>query len=154
MANYDPKSLKAEEFIHDGEIRETLAWAEAHKNDMELIHAILEKARPRKTETGWHCQGLTHREASVLLACEDPEVLEKIYAIAEEIKLAFYGNRIVIFAPLYLSNYCINGCVYCPYHRQNKHIPRLGILHNIRHRCIFFIEFRAVSDDICVLCRK
>ena len=124
MANYDPKSLKAEEFIHDGEIRETLAWAETHKNDMELIHAILEKARPRKTETGWHCEGLTHREASVLLACEDPEVLEKIYAIAEEIKLAFYGNRIVIFAPLYLSNYCINGCVYCPYHRQNKHIPR------------------------------
>ena len=124
MANYDPKSLKAEEFIHDGEIRETLAWAEAHKNDMELIHAILEKARPQKTETGWHCQGLTHREASALLACEDPEVLEKIYAIAEEIKLAFYGNRIVIFAPLYLSNYCINGCVYCPYHRQNKHIPR------------------------------
>ena len=124
MFQYNPKSLKAEEFIHDGEIRETLAWAEANKNNLPLIHEILEKARPVKTETGWTCAGLSHREASVLLACEDEEVLQKIYAIAEEIKLAFYGNRIVIFAPLYLSNYCINGCVYCPYHRQNKHIPR------------------------------
>ena len=124
MSIYNPKSLKASEFIHDGEIRETLAWAEANKNNMELINGILEKARPRKTETGWTCAGLSHREASLLLACEEPEVLQKIYAIAEEIKLAFYGNRIVIFAPLYLSNYCINGCVYCPYHRQNKTIPR------------------------------
>ena len=124
MFTYNPASLKAEEFIHDGEIRETLAYAEANKNNMALINEILEKARPRKTENGWTCAGLTHREASVLLACEDEGVLQKIYAIAEEIKLAFYGNRIVIFAPLYLSNYCINGCVYCPYHRQNKHIPR------------------------------
>ena len=124
MFQYNPSSLKAEEFIHDGEIRETLAYAEANKNNLPLIHEILEKARPRKTADGWTCAGLTHREASVLLACEDEEVLQKIYAIAEEIKLAFYGNRIVIFAPLYLSNYCINGCVYCPYHRQNKHIPR------------------------------
>ena len=124
MFQYNPSSLKAEEFIHDGEIRETLAYAEANKDNLPLIHEILEKARPRKTADGWTCAGLTHREASVLLACEDEEVLQKIYAIAEEIKLAFYGNRIVIFAPLYLSNYCINGCVYCPYHRQNKHIPR------------------------------
>ena len=124
MFQYNPSSLKAEEFIHDGEIRETLAYAEANKNNLPLIHEILEKARPRKTADGWTCAGLSHREASVLLACEDEEVLQKIYAIAEEIKLAFYGNRIVIFAPLYLSNYCINGCVYCPYHRQNKHIPR------------------------------
>ena len=124
MVNYNPKSLKAEEFIHHGEILETLAYAEANKNNLPLIEEILEKARPRKTEQGWNCAGLSHREASVLLACEDEEVLKKIYAIAEEIKLAFYGNRIVIFAPLYLSNYCINGCVYCPYHRQNKHIPR------------------------------
>ncbi len=124
MFQYNPKSLKAEEFIHDGEIRETLAYAEAHKNDMPLIESILEKARPVKTEKGYTCAGLSHREASVLLACEDEGVLQRIYEIAEEIKLAFYGNRIVIFAPLYLSNYCINGCVYCPYHRQNKHIPR------------------------------
>lgn len=124
MYTYNPQSMKAEEFIHDGEIRETLAYAEANKNNMALIDQILEKARPRKTENGWTCAGLSHREASILLACEDPGVLEKIYKIAEEIKLAFYGNRIVIFAPLYLSNYCINGCVYCPYHRQNKHIPR------------------------------
>ena len=121
---YNPKSMKAEEFISDAEIRETLAYAEAHKNDMALIEEILEKARPKKTETGHVCAGLTHREASVLLACEDPQVLQKIYEIAEEIKLAFYGNRIVIFAPLYLSNYCVNGCVYCPYHLKNKTIPR------------------------------
>ncbi len=124
MAIYNPKSLKAEEFINDGEIRATLEYAEANKNNVELINEILEKARPRKTEDGWHCVGLTHREASVLLACDDPKIIEKIYAIAEEIKLAFYGNRIVIFAPLYLSNYCVNGCVYCPYHLKNKTIPR------------------------------
>ena len=124
MAIYDPKSRKAEGFINDEEIRATLAYAEDNKNNEELIDRILEKARPQKTEMGHTCAGLTHREAAVLLACEIPEKIEKIYAIAEEIKLAFYGNRIVIFAPLYLSNYCINGCVYCPYHRQNKHIPR------------------------------
>ena len=124
MAAYNPKSLKAEEFINDEEIRETLAYAEANKNNAELIDEILEKARPVKTANGCECRGLTHREASVLLACEIPEKIEKMYKIAEEIKLAFYGNRIVIFAPLYLSNYCINGCVYCPYHLKNKHIAR------------------------------
>ncbi len=124
MAVYNPKSLKAEEFINDEEIKATLEYAEAHKHDAELIDKILEKARPKKTDTGCVCSGLTHREASVLLACDIPEKIEKIYEIAEEIKLAFYGNRIVIFAPLYLSNYCVNGCVYCPYHLKNKHIAR------------------------------
>lgn len=124
MAIYDKKSMRAEEFINDGEILETLKYAEENKNNKELINSILEKARPKLTGTGATCAGLTHREASVLLACDDPEVLKRIYAIAEEIKLAFYGNRIVIFAPLYLSNYCINGCVYCPYHAKNKTIPR------------------------------
>ena len=121
---YNPKSLLAHEFIDDAEIRATLAYAEENKNNVELIDAILEKARPKKGETGYTCAGLTHREASVLLACEIPEKIEQIYKIAEEIKLAFYGNRIVIFAPLYLSNYCVNGCVYCPYHMKNKTIPR------------------------------
>ena len=124
MSVYDPKSLHAEDFINDAEIRETLDYAEAHKNDLPLIKEILEKARPVKKARGYVCRGLTHREASVLLACEDPDVTEEIYKIAEEIKLAFYGNRIVIFAPLYLSNYCVNGCTYCPYHFKNKHIPR------------------------------
>lgn len=124
MAIYNPASLHAEEFINDAEIRETLAYAEENKNNMELINEILEKARPIPTATGCRCNGLSHREASVLLACEDPEVEKRIYEIAEEIKLAFYGNRIVIFAPLYLSNYCVNGCVYCPYHMKNKTIPR------------------------------
>ena len=124
MAIYDPKSLKAEEFISDAEIRETIAYAEANKHNVELIDALLEKARPKKTETGTVCAGLTHREASVLLACDIPEKVQEIYRIAKEIKLAFYGNRIVMFAPLYLSNYCVNGCVYCPYHYQNKHICR------------------------------
>ncbi len=121
---YDPKSLKAEEFINDEEIRETLAYAEANKNNVALIDEILEKARPKKGVTGYICPGLTHREASVLLACEIPEKIEEIYKIAEEIKEAYYGNRIVIFAPLYLSNYCVNGCLYCPYHLKNKHIAR------------------------------
>ena len=86
MAEFNPKSLKAEEFINDGEIRATLEYAEANKNNLELIDAILEKARPQKTETGYVCAGLTHREASVLLACEIPEKIEEIYKIAEEIK--------------------------------------------------------------------
>lgn len=124
MIQYNPKSMKAEEFIHDGEILETLAYAEENKDNLALVDEILEKARPKKTKTGYVCAGLTHREASVLLACEDPEKIKKMNQIAEEIKLAFYGNRIVIFAPLYLSNYCVNGCVYCPYHMKNKHIPR------------------------------
>ena len=105
MAIYNPKSLKAEEFINHEEILETIQYAQENKNNEELIDQLLEKARPKKTATGVHCVGLTHREASVLLACEIPEKIEKMYEIAEEIKLAFYGNRIVMFAPLYLSNY-------------------------------------------------
>ncbi len=124
MAIYDPKSLKAEEFINDGEILDTLEYAEQNKHNAALIEEILEKARPKKTENGTVCAGLTHREASVLLACDIPELNEKMFKLAEEIKLAFYGNRIVMFAPLYLSNYCVNGCVYCPYHLKNKHIAR------------------------------
>ena len=124
MAVYDPRSLRAEEFINDAEIRETLAYADAHKDDLELIDAILDKARPKKNGSAYTCAGLTHREASVLLACENPDRVKEIYKIAGEIKQAFYGNRIVMFAPLYLSNYCVNGCVYCPYHLKNKHIPR------------------------------
>ena len=116
MAVYNPKSLKAEEFINDEEILRTLEYAEKNKNNVELIDRILEKARPKKNGDGVTCAGLTHEEASVLLACDIPEKVEEMYKIAEEIKLAFYGNRIVMFAPLYLSNYCVNGCVYCPYH--------------------------------------
>ncbi len=124
MAQYNPKSLKAGEFINHEEILETLRYAEENKNNVELIDSLLEKARPKKNGNGVHCEGLTHREASVLLACEIPEKVEEMYRLAEEIKLAFYGNRIVMFAPLYLSNYCVNGCVYCPYHSKNKHICR------------------------------
>ncbi len=113
---YDVKSMCADDFINDDEIRDTLAYADAHKADVELIDQIIEKAKLRK--------GLTHREASVLLACELPDKLAEVYELAEQIKLDFYGNRIVIFAPLYLSNYCVNGCVYCPYHMKNKHIAR------------------------------
>ncbi len=124
MAKYDPKSRKAEEFINDEEIRATLAYAEENKNNVALIDEILEKARPKQGKTGYVCSGLTHREASVLLACEIPEKIGQMYEIAEEIKMAYYGNRIVIFAPLYLSNYCVNGCLYCPYHLKNQHIAR------------------------------
>ena len=121
---YNPKSLKAEEFIDHKEVLRTLEYAEKNKNNLELIEKILDKARPIRNGKQVHCEGLSHEEASVLLASDDKTVLEKIYKLAEEIKEAFYGDRIVIFAPLYLSNYCINGCVYCPYHLKNKHIPR------------------------------
>ena len=113
---YNPKSMKAEEFISHEEILATLAYAEENKNNFELIEEILAKAEKR--------EGLGYREASVLLACEDEAILKRVYALAEQIKLDFYGNRIVMFAPLYLSNYCINGCIYCPYHMKNKHIAR------------------------------
>lgn len=124
MSVYNPKSLKAEEFINNEEILETIKYAEKNKRNVELIDSLLEKARPKKNGNGVHCEGLTHREASVLLACDIPEKIEEMYQLAEEIKLAFYGNRIVMFAPLYLSNYCVNGCVYCPYHIKNRNICR------------------------------
>ncbi|MBQ1463339.1 MAG: [Ruminococcus sp.] len=121
---YDMRSLKAEEFINDEEILATLEYAEQNKHNKALIEEILEKARPKKTGRGVECAGLSHRDASVLLACDLPEMTEKIYSLAREIKEAFYGDRIVMFAPLYLSNYCVNQCVYCPYHLKNKEIPR------------------------------
>ena len=116
MTQYNPKSLNADEFINDAEILDTLRYADENKDNIELIDSIIEKAKLRK--------GIDHREASVLLACDNPEKLKEIYALAEQIKKDFYGERIVMFAPLYLSNYCVNGCVYCPYHLKNKHICR------------------------------
>ncbi|MDR0931444.1 MAG: [FeFe] hydrogenase H-cluster radical SAM maturase HydG [Victivallales bacterium] len=113
---YDPKSSKAEDFIDDGEIQATIRFADENKHNFELIDSIIEKAK--------NCQGLTHREALLLLECDLPDENEKIFSLAREIKQKFYGNRIVMFAPLYLSNYCVNGCTYCPYHYQNKHIRR------------------------------
>lgn len=113
---YNPKSHNAEEFISHEEILDTLKYAEENKNNVELINKILEKARLEK--------GLSHREASVLLACELEDKNQEIFELAKKIKQDYYGNRIVLFAPLYLSNYCVNGCVYCPYHAKNKHIPR------------------------------
>ncbi len=124
MAKYNVKSLVAEEFISHEEILDTIRYAQENKNNVELIDSLLEKARPKKTEDGIVCSGLTHREASVLLACDIPEKVQEMFDLAKEIKQAFYGNRIVMFAPLYLSNYCVNGCVYCPYHLKNKHIAR------------------------------
>lgn len=113
---YNPKSSKAEEFISHDEIYATLDYADQNKNNLALIRQILDKAELEK--------GLTHREASVLLACDNPEIEAEIFALAERIKQNYYGNRIVLFAPLYLSNYCVNSCVYCPYHVKNKHIFR------------------------------
>jgi len=113
---YNPASKVAEEFIDHQEILDTLAYADENKNNEELITELIEKAKLRK--------GLSHREASVLLACEIEEKNQEIYKLAEQIKKDFYGNRIVMFAPLYLSNYCVNGCTYCPYHAKNKNIPR------------------------------
>ena len=113
---YNPKSHKAEEFINHEEVLDTLKYAQENKNNIELIDKILKKAKLGK--------GLTHREAAVLLDCEIDEKNQEIFALAQKIKEDYYGNRIVLFAPLYLSNYCVNGCVYCPYHAKNKHIPR------------------------------
>jgi len=116
---YDVRSRKAEEFINDEEILSTIEYARQNKENYGLIEEIIEKAGEIK--------GLSHREAALLLECEIEELNERIYKLAREVKERIYGNRIVLFAPLYLSNYCINGCVYCPYHRQNKHIPRIKL---------------------------
>jgi len=116
MTTYNSRSDKAEEFICDEEIKRTLEYAQKHKNDLDMMNEILEKGRKY--------QGLDFKEAMTLLECEDPEIIEKIFHLGKEIKQHFYGNRIVMFAPLYLSNYCINSCVYCPYHGENKHIKR------------------------------
>ena len=113
---YNPKSHIAEEFIDDAEIRQTLEYARQNSGNRPLIEGILEKAAL--------CKGLSHREAAVLMDCEIPDLVDRTFALAEEIKRKLYGNRIVMFAPLYLSNYCVNGCIYCPYHAKNKHIPR------------------------------
>lgn len=113
---YDVNSKHADDFINHDEILATLAYADENKNNVSLIDSLIEKAQKRK--------GLSHREASVLLACQIEEKNQEIYALAEQIKKDFYGNRIVMFAPLYLSNYCVNGCTYCPYHLKNKHIAR------------------------------
>ena len=116
MYKYTPVSKIAEEFINHEEILETLQYAEDNKNNKELITKLIEKARL--------CKGLSHREASVQLACDIEEKNQESYELAAKIKQDFYGNRIVMFAPLYLSNYCVNGCTYCPYHAKNKTIPR------------------------------
>ena len=116
MTMYSATSAKASEFIHDGEIWATLEYASAHRDDISLANEILDKASQGK--------GLNHREAMMLLECNDAEIVNRIYSLARDIKQRIYGNRIVMFAPLYLSNYCVNGCVYCPYHAKNKTIPR------------------------------
>ena len=116
MIKYQVNSPRADEFIHDGEIMATLEYAKEHRNDKAMVDEILARAAERK--------GLSHREAAVLLESDDPEIVERIFKLAREIKNHIYGNRIVMFAPLYLSNYCINGCVDCPYHAKNKTIPR------------------------------
>ncbi|URZ06175.1 [FeFe] hydrogenase H-cluster radical SAM maturase HydG [Clostridium felsineum] len=113
---YNIKSKVATEFINDEEILDTLEYAKKNKSNASLIESIIEKAK--------NCKGISHREAAVLLECDLDNQNEKIYKLAKEIKQKFYGNRIVMFAPLYLSNYCVNGCVYCPYHHKNKHIAR------------------------------
>ena len=113
---YDKLSSKAEEFIDHDEIIASINWADEHKNQKALIDGIIERASDYK--------GLSHREAALLLACEDEELIQKMYALARKIKQHIYGNRVVMFAPLYLSNYCVNSCVYCPYHTKNTTIPR------------------------------
>lgn len=119
MAKYDPKSERAEEFINHEEILATLEYAEKNKDRRDLIEALMERAAD--------CKGLTHREAALLLECEQPDLIERMFQLARKIKEELYGQRIVLFAPLYLSNYCVNSCVYCPYHVSNKRIRRVKL---------------------------
>ena len=113
---YNVSSKQAEEFIDHQEILDTLDYAHTNKDNRALIESLFEKAAS--------CKGLSHREAALLLECDQPDLTERIFHLAREIKQKLYGNRIVMFAPLYLSNYCVNGCVYCPYHAKNRTIAR------------------------------
>ena len=113
---YNPASRQAEEFINHKEILDSIQYARENQKNRELIEGLLKKAE--------ECRGLSHREALVLLECGEPDLTERMFGLARDIKQRFYGNRIVMFAPLYLSNYCVNGCTYCPYHFKNKHIAR------------------------------
>ena len=141
---YQVASSKAEEFIHDGEIVETLAYARENRANRPLIEAILQKAAEGK--------GVTHREAAVLLECELEDLNQRMFTLAKQIKEKIYGNRIVMFAPLYLSNYCINGCVYCPYHQKNKTIPRRKLTQEeIRREVIAKRNFK-FKMDVHVFC--
>lgn len=138
---YKIDSQKAEEFICHEEILDTLEYAQSKSQDKELIRSIIEKARL--------CKGLSHREAAVLLECNDPELVEEIYCLAREIKQKFYGNRIVMFAPLYLSNYCVNSCTYCPYHVKNKTIARKKLTQeDIRREVIALQDMGAQASGI------
>lgn len=129
---YKIDSSKAEEFICHEEILDTLDYAQKNRNNHALIRELIEKART--------CKGLNHREAAVLLECEDADLLEEIYALAREIKQKFYGNRIVMFAPLYLSNYCVNSCTYCPYHVKNKTITRKKLSQDEIHQEVISLQ--------------
>lgn len=113
---YQPTSQQAHQFIDHQEVISTMNYAQEHKSNQPLIQQIIEKAKQG--------QGITHREAALLLECNLPELTEQIYTVAKQIKQRLYGNRIVMFAPLYLSNYCVNSCLYCPYHLKNKTIAR------------------------------
>ncbi len=130
---YDPSSMKAEEFLNHEEVLRTMEYAKENRNNRQLISSLIEKASK--------CKGLTHREAAVLLECQIEEENEKMFSLAKQIKQKLYGNRIVMFAPLYLSNYCVNGCVYCPYHHQNQHISRKKLTQEEIAR-----EVRALQD--------
>lgn len=126
---YKIDSTHATEFIDDAEIRASLAYAEANKDNLELIDSLLTKAD--------RCKGLTHREAAVLLRCDAPTLRARIHDLARDVKRRFYGNRIVLFAPLYLSNHCVNGCVYCPYHAKNHQLPRKKLTQDeVRHEVV------------------
>lgn len=108
---YDPKSSHAADFIDHGEIEATLAQAKLEAADPQRVAALLDKAAT--------FAGLTHREAAVLLEVQDPETLEAVYALARRVKEHIYGRRIVLFAPLYLSDHCVNRCTYCGYNHDN-----------------------------------
>ena len=143
---YDPKSMKAEEFIDDAEVCASLDFAQQHRADREMISGIIEKARALK--------GLSHREAITLLDCALDDKWEEIFALAREIKQKFYGNRIVMFAPLYLSNYCVNGCVYCPYHLKNKHIRRKKLTQEEIAREVIAGDWGSGQDRVNALRKK
>lgn len=109
---YDVKSMEANEFIDHGEVLESIEQGKKLVRDKDEVDRILEKVSQYK--------GLTHREAAVLLEIDDDDTLEKMYKVAREIKEEIYGKRIVLFAPLYLSSYCVNNCKYCGYKCTNK----------------------------------
>jgi len=112
----DNEKYNALDFIKDDEINSLIAKGKELVSDKELVREIIEKSKS--------AEGLTPEETAVLLNLEDKELIEEMFKAARQVKEKLYGKRLVVFAPLYVSNYCVNNCTYCGYKHCNDELKR------------------------------